>query len=206
LRASFDALSPDLGLGEVSFGGTPLAGSRFLGIELEVGEPAVLTEFYQRGRDLVVRYAQTDERVFAVTAYWRAGLLEAERMRHPHIDLIVSVETSLLDSRPLLAAKSFLLVAKESVLSCPPGYLLGRFDEPGVSYAEMCHPEDAIIPAVAEAGGGVKVTTWLFGRPLEKGVILRSRLRGLFALRENDHPLAEAALAEFTAEAPPLTT
>jgi hypothetical protein len=206
LRATFDALLPAKGIAGATYDGVPLAGLQFLGLDIAVGDPAFLTEFYQRGRDLIVRYAQTSERVFAVTAYWRAGLLDIGGSLHPHVDLIVSVETSLLDSRPLLSTKSILHTVGEKRLRIQAGRVLCQFDEPAVTYCEMCHPEDLISPSAATTDRTVEVTTLLFGLPLEKGVILRSRLRGLFAPHQDDEQVVQAALAEFAAEAPPLTT
>ena len=206
LRGAVDLLSPATGLGQVSYDGVPLAGSQFLGIDIEVGDPATLVDFYQRGRDLVVRYAQTGERPFAVMVYWCTGLLAIGGTDHPHVDLIVSVETNLLDSRPMLAAKSFFAVADEDSMSCQPGFFVARFHNPAITYGELCHPEDALAASAEAARGGVELTTRLFGLPLEKGVILRSRLRGLFVPRQHDEELARSALADFAAAPPPLTT
>jgi hypothetical protein len=205
MQAAINPLSPASGLAHGSYGGVSLEPSTFLGVEIAVDHPAGLTECYQRGGDFIARYAQTDERPFAVLLYWQAGLLDFGGVAYPHVDLIVSVETSLLDSRPLLAATSRLDAAIDETI-CGDGFLLARFGNAALSYAEMCHPDDAIAASVETSGDRFAWKTWLFGQPLEKGVILRSRLRGLFVPRANDERIARRALAEFAASAPPLTT
>lgn len=206
LHAALDPLAPSGGLAHVSYDGVSLEPSIFLGIEIAVDNPAALTDCYQRGGDFIARYAQTDERPFAAVVYWRASLLDFEGAAYPHVDLVVSVETSLLDSRPLLAATSHLPATAAGELSCHDGFLLARFEGAALSYAEMCHPDDSIAASVETCSDRTVWKTRLFGQPLEKGVILRSRLRGLFVPRANDQEAARLALAEFTASAPPLTT
>ena len=46
----------------------------------------------------------------------------------------------------------------------------------------------------------------LFAERLEKGVILRSRIRGLFVPRDHDTELAQSEYRRFAASEPPLTT
>jgi hypothetical protein len=92
------------------------------------------------------------------------------------------------------------------------GCVLFRSVVDATSYVEMIHPAD-------EAGGMLSVggmsgepdhTTCtlhtLFASPLEKGVILRARLRGVFLPRERDTELAAEAYRQFLAAPPPLTT
>jgi hypothetical protein len=206
LRASLNALSPANGLCEVSYAGVSLAGMYFLGVDLTANGRQPLSDFYQRGGDLIARYAQTDERPFAVLAYWRAALLELGGVACPRVDLVVSVETSLLNSRPLVQAQTHLKLAGGGPNFISGKYVLARLATGAVSYAEMCHPDDSIAASIESIGNAMVCTTPLFGQSLEKGVILRSRLRGHFLPAEHDGPLAEAALAEFAASAPPLTT
>ncbi len=204
LYASLDALAPALGLGSVIYRDVPLVGSHFLGVGVDVGDRTELIDFYQRGSDVVVRYAPTANRVFTVVAYWRAGWLKIADEVFPHVDLIVSVETDLLDSRPSLEARSFLACPPQSVEQRPPACSLARLAR-STSYMELCHPADAIAASITAVGDGAMCTTPLFGLPLEKGVILRSRLRGLFVSRDLDERFAVTALAQYAAEPPPLT-
>lgn len=204
--ATLDALSPERGLYDVSLAGTTLVDCQFLGLDVDASGETVLADFYQRGRDLIARYAQTTQRVFAIVAYWRAGWLELDNASCPYIDLVVSVETSLLNSRPWLVAKSKLSAGLDRWISAPAGYEVARLPHPAASYVEIRHPDDALTASLSAMGDQAVLSTRLFGQPLEKGVILRSRLRGLFVPREGDETLARAALAEFAAMPLPLTT
>ena len=72
----------------------------------------------------------------------------------------------------------------------------------------MVHPSDlqqANPPPVSEAGKGVLLRSNLFLERLEKGVIRRARLRGLFLNRHNDLQTAVACYHEFANSVPPLT-
>ncbi|HET6881153.1 MAG TPA: hypothetical protein VFI31_13415, partial [Pirellulales bacterium] len=206
LCASLDALSPEQGLSDACYANVSLVGAQFLGVGLRINGPEVVSDFYQRGGDLIVRYGQTQERPFGVLIYWRAALVDLCGLVCPRVDLVVSVETNLLDSRPMVTAQTRLGPAGNEAIFSAPGYLLARLATAAVTYAEMCHPDDAIAPITDSTGDKVSCRTPLFGQPLEKGVILRSRLRGLFLPTRDSQPQAQAALADFAAEPPPLTT
>ncbi|HMP59336.1 MAG TPA: hypothetical protein PKD86_08275, partial [Gemmatales bacterium] len=70
------------------------------------------------------------------------------------------------------------------------------------SYVEMVHPHDG-IGIETDGKGGFRYR--LFGHDLEKGVILRGRLRGLVLPRDGDEDAARAAYAEFIKEPPNLS-
>lgn len=223
-QARLDALRPAAGLSDVSYRGVPLAETSFLGVDLDMDDRAVLGDCYQRGGDFIARYLQTAARPFAVLVYWRAGWFLYEGQSYPRIDLVVSIETSLLDSRPKVSAVSKLRLASGTLAYYGEGYLLAAVGEGEgqneIRYVEMCYPGDAVstsieVPdggaadenrAAGEHGGHVRCVTRLFGQPLEKGVILRSRMRGLFVPREHGEEIARAARAELAESAPPLTT
>ncbi len=93
----------------------------------------------------------------------------------------------------------------------PPGpirhpWLAPRSGREGWTYVEMVHPDDAArrihegrLPFTATRYG-------LFGYDLERGVVLRGRLRGIWIPKDVAFTEAERRLAEFLAEPPPLTT
>ncbi len=183
---------------------------------------------YVRGRDLVSTYLQDDQRKIRGQIYWRA--LECGPNRAPGIDLIVSVQTSLLDSDPTLKVRSNV-PAREVLgvtsmerattnditprggdsttvsLRAPlPACWLFRLTADDTTYVEMVHPLDFVSSELKEtAASEVEHSTQLFRGPLEKGVILRSRLRGLFVPRSGDVAAAIACYREFAASEPPLT-
>lgn len=213
-QARVDALRPTAGLTEVSYGGVPLAESSFLGVDINVDAPTVAADCYQRGGDFIARYLQTNLRPFAIVVYWRVGWFEHGGHEYPRIDLVVSVETSLLDSRPQLSAVTNLRLDTGALVYSGDGYLLAPFRKPALRYAEICHPDDSIstlIETIAQPASTshlehVRCVTPLFGQPLEKGVILRSRLRGLFIPGEGSEAVARAARDELAGSPPPLTT
>lgn len=209
LCAVIDVCKPAQGLHRVSLDGRELrelAACEFLGVAIDAERPDAIADCYQRGEDLIVRYAQTADRPFAVEADWRAGMIQVAGGRHPYVDLVLSVETSLLDSRPELEAKSSLaLQVGEMPWNPSTNETLARFLPLGLSYVEMIHPDDALASRAENTTGGVRLTTRLFGRPLEKGVILRSRLRGMFVPLKDDRMIASRAFRQFAAAPPPLT-
>jgi hypothetical protein len=145
--------------------------------------------------------------------------------------LIVSVRTELLDSRPELTVRSELaptemlrLVDTEAARfepcrreSCSPlgvrrgdpGCFAFRLPDVPFTYAEMGHPADCFGAIVAATGAGaesVEVRYRLFAERLEKGVILRARVRGVVVDRADDLRRVAACYAAFVAAEPPLGT
>ncbi len=101
-----------------------------------------------------------------------------------------------------------------SVRTCsllPPGELVSLPDAPvvihrpadaAVSYIEMCHPHDT---AGFDVGTTGVLRFRLFGYDLEKGVILRGRLRGIIVDRPGDLDAARAAYEQLLREPPHLS-
>ena len=185
-------------------------------------------ECYVRGCDLVCTYLDDDERKIRGQVYWRA--LEWGPTRAPGVDLIVSVQTSLLDSNPTLSVRSsaqasevlrvkqFDPAATENILKpdpnahivtvqgTMPACFLFRLNAAELTYVEMVHPADFVSSCFHEtAPGEMEHSTQLFRGPLEKGVILRSRLRGVIVPRAGDVVAAVGCYREFAASEPPLT-
>jgi hypothetical protein len=207
LRAVINVKQPARGLHDLSLDQQRLADCEFLGIAIETQRSDALTDCYPRGGDLIVRYAQTADRPYAVEVYWRAGLIPIAAARHPYVDLVLSVQTSLLDSHPELESRTSLAMpAADATWNSSTNDLLVRFPSLGLSYVELIHPDDALTPTLAATAGGVTLTTRLFGQPLEKGVILRSRLRGIFVPLKDDRAIAAEAFRQFAVAPPPLTT
>src|SRR5487761_1165762 len=200
LRASLDARAPRHGLHDVSLGDRTLGNSWFLGVDVDAGGPDVLTDFYQRGADLIERYVETADRLFAAVVYWRAGLAPSGAVQYPYVDLLVSVETSLLDSLPRLQAQTRAALRIDELSSnSSPFYRIGRFKDAAASYLELYHPDDALTTSSGPTPDAMRWSTQLFRQPLEKGVLLRSRLRGLFLPGTDAESFAPAALDEFAA-------
>jgi hypothetical protein len=89
--------------------------------------------------------------------------------------------------------------------SVTPGILIYRPAGSQLSYAEFCHPHDGIALTTKTDAGITSARFRLFGHDLEKGVILRGRLRGILVPRAVDVAAAQAAYARFLTETPNLT-
>jgi hypothetical protein len=90
-----------------------------------------------------------------------------------------------------------------------PGCTLLRPIGQGPSYIEMVHPADfrqTTFEWTTDSSPAVRLAHRLFAERLEKGVILRSRIRGLFVPRSHDTELAQTEYRRFAASEPPLTT
>ncbi|HEV3006706.1 MAG TPA: hypothetical protein VGX78_19705 [Pirellulales bacterium] len=215
LSASADLGMPSQGLTRVHWHAQPLVGCQLLGVEVDslaAQTAGTLADRYQRSGDLVATYEQTAARPFRVQVYWRAVLPHAEHAL-PTIDLQVSVQTSLLDCRAAITTASLLADCEScDVLGskCDNQGPFARLFRPAgleVSYAEMIHPSDFRgVESATLADRCQWCRTKLFGRALEKGIILRARVRGVFVPRPNDVARATAAFDDFSRQPPPLTT
>jgi len=138
---------------------------------------------------------------------------------------MLSVQTHLLDSNPCLEVLTTTLT-NASILTFNSEE--GSFDESGQqtasepaaaasdcylvrmagsdwSYLEMIHPGDHDQTTLSLEGGQRVVRRKLFERRLEKGVILRSRLQGVFIARDRDMQTAVECYRRFAASGPTLT-
>jgi hypothetical protein len=181
---------------------------------------------------MIVAYEESSRSPVRVDAVWRAVAPAAAANSLAAVDLIVSVRTHLLDTHPNLAVESvvpasdvFRLSASQSAV-CEPlgladkgpiaidpdrgaGCLLFRLPGDLVSYAEMVHPADFQHDELSRGVSGdrtLHIAHRLFRTSLEKGVILRARVRGIFVDRRDDARAAAACYAAFAAADPPLGT
>jgi hypothetical protein len=121
------------------------------------------------------------------------------------IELIVSVQTHLLDKDPTLTVESRLPHGASN--SANNWCVIQQLSE-SLQYAELVHPDDLCGFEIKQLKSGDGSQTWthrLFPRHIEKGVILRSRLRGLFYPGETSLSEVVAAYRNFAASPPPLT-
>jgi hypothetical protein len=216
LAALADLAAPNKGLTDVRWHALPLASWQVLGVEVDplaAQTASSLADRYQRGGDLVTTYEQTAARPLRVQVYWRAALMNGAEHELAIIDLQVSVQTNLLDGRSAIATASRFTECECTELrvgkqddedSLVQLFRPTRFD---FSYAEMIHPADFHgVESTALADGSHWRRAKLFGGPLEKGVILRARMRGVFLPRSHDTVRAAAAFDDFLRQPPPLTT
>ena len=142
------------------------------------------------------------------------------------VDLIASVQTSQLDSRPELRVSSALpaegwsnliddrfkpvTVDESHPIGLPPervaGCLLCRIRGGELSFVQMIHPRDLGQASLhRDPDGMARVEHQLLTHHLEKGVIVRSRLRGVFLKRDGDSAAAAKYYGEFSSGKLPLT-
>ncbi len=232
-RAEVFLNRPDRGLCGVQLMAHSLDDASLLGLLLpHAAEPRdrVPVECHARGRDLIAHYPESVEWPVFVEVVWRAIPVDSQRGIVAGVDVIASVRTALLESWPELALGSCVAADEVFMLadaaaarfeSCKvlgedrvigangPGVFVARLARTPFSYVEMVHPADG--QGSTAAGSREQATLFrtrhrLFAERLEKGVMLRSRVRGVFLERSNDLQVAAGCFAEFAAADPPLGT
>jgi hypothetical protein len=203
-----------------------------LGVELPTltdAQAASALEAWVRGSDLVATYSERDNRSTRGQVYLRASNYLYAGSEYPSIELITSAQTSLLDSDPTLKVRSRIpareilrladiehsrvspiepndrelcFVAAPEEIAC----FVFRLNGGQSSYIEMVHPADFNQSVLRRfPDGETQLSHRLFSGRLEKGVILRSRIRALLVPSENDAALAGACYVDFAASEPVLT-
>lgn len=191
-------------------------------------QAASALEPWVRGSDLIAIYSDHDRHMRGQLYLRAQSYLHAGR-QSPLIELVASVQTSLLDSDPTLnvrsriGARQVLRVtdfetsavtsvrlndAEEHFFAAPDEIACFIFRLTGgqSSYVEMVHPADFNQSVLRRMPNGeMELSHRLFAGRLEKGVILRSRVRALWVPSENDVALASACYADFAASEPVLT-
>ena len=236
-RAAIDMLDPSGGVKVLAASGEKIDDARLFRIRLPAGNrpEASSVESFTRGDDLIAIHSDRPDNPFRTQIYWRlirsipAFQKTAAARSVEALELILSIQTGLLDSDPAVDVETELAAARASQLadaasarfvdrSVTEGGAelgtesgLGCFQFAGAgantSYVEIIHPADfrRATLATGAAPRRLRLSHRLFAERLEKGVILRSRLRGVF-LPANCPPAAiAAAYEEFAASEPPLT-
>lgn len=156
-----------------------------------------------RQNTIMVRYAPTTNRPVECQARWSVlpeGIFDLEVSTltpGKFDDLVVQTRTNFATSNP---AEEVHIVQ-----SVTPGIVIYRPMGQQLSYVEFCHPHDGIGLDIKSDATTTTVRYRLFGHDLEKGVILRGRLRGMIIPRVVDEAASHAAYERFIVEAPNLT-
>lgn len=207
--AVIDLVRPQLGL-RFAHDAASILGLQLGTTLLDIGGAVAPSETYVRGADLVATYNETESRPLRVQAYWHV----AELARLPRyddarmIELQVSINTSLLDLKPTLDVVTVTRAPIERLAIGEASAWLVRLPNVPYTYIEIPHPRDCARTAFAPAAGETPATLrhTLFGRKLEKGVIMRGRVRGAIVPRDSDVAAAEALVDDLLEALPPLTT
>ncbi len=207
LDAKLNLLDPAAGLADATLAGVRLEDASLLGVEIPAhrqGDAGRIVQQHVRGSELVAAYRETEAWPVHVDLTWRA--VEVPECLAA-IDLLVSVFTEQLESKPTLVVQSEVPTAESPIgidQSEDPGCLVFRLPDCDVSYAEMVHPADGGRDELRRGESVARVSHHLFLAPLEKGVLLRSRVRGLFISRDGDLEVAAKCYKKFITAAPPL--
>lgn len=214
--AALELQRPERGLHAITVDGDPLDDTQLLAVELALPrvahQPAIelptILDSFARGDDIAVTYAERPQPAMQTQVYWRAhqpaGAIAA-------VELLVSVQTGLLDSCPHVSTSSRLVEGEVLPLEnvAAPGATLFRLHGGKLSYAEVAHPSGDCVSDVHRANsaqGTAHISHRLFQDRLEKGVILRARVLGVLIDQADDERLATRMLGDFLRTPMPLTT
>lgn len=232
--ATVDVARPDLGLSHLEIDGDRLESCGILqvsGPSLGVESAPTVADWYVRGGDLVATYKPSAAEQLSPQIYWRV-LASSHEAVIAVVELVVSVQTDLLQSHPALSVTAQLprceaarLVDADSARFEPlalgsgeplvieptesPGALLLRLPGDRVSFALLIHPTDfqsATLSMNAEGPCPLRLSHPLLGEDLEKGVIRRARCQAIFVERTDDAALVAECYSRFALTAPPLAT
>ena len=179
------------------------AEDHLLGLDLRAD--CRLAEHWIRGGDVTAVYEPGDARHLRATAMWRLAPFTpgASDGRVAVWELVVSAQTSLLESDPTLAVVSDVAATDVRRLAAN-GLIVRRGD--GSSALVVVHPDDLRTISFEQAGGRATICCRLFSAAIEKGVLLRSRVLAAIGPTANDTAWATAVAADFAASPPILTT
>lgn len=163
--------------------------------ELQLDAAIRPSELYCRGTDIFAKYPPSDERPLATDFYWRF----TEEYAAPGIELIASTLTDLLDSSSQLAVVSDLQLPMQLV---DERFVIAELPDSPLCYVELAHPSNLAATTISDC----RVTHELFPGHLEKGVIRRARILGVFLPAMNVGEHARAIYQRFVNSTPPLTT
>ena len=240
LRVEVDVLNPASGLKILAAEGAIINDTTLFRVGLPHSTINPVVDFFARGNDLVAIYSETAEHPFRAQIYWRivplaitqgsGRSLERATQSFAALELILSIQTNLLDADPTLTVETNLSAIQVSRLVDPqtecltdlhvadspavlsPASGLGCFhfrlaDSP-LAYTETVFPADfhrSTLERSAADSNALCLSHQLFARRLEKGVILRSRIRGFFTPSDADPGVIALAYQDFATSDPPLT-
>jgi hypothetical protein len=231
LEARVDLTRPQAGLHQLRLNAAPLDGRLLAFLPGEQQHwPAKLVDSYVRGEDLVATYEQSGEWPYAPQIYWRVTPGATQERAGTSLSLLVSIQTSLLDTHPRvdvvseLAADELLCIysgnepnrAREKPLAAGEHTvhatsetcaLLWRLAGGQFSYVEIATASDFLKLTATHRPNAPSQSRWeLFAEFLEKGVIRRAQLQIAILPREDDVQLAAQLCREIERRPLPLTT
>ena len=231
LSAEVDLAHPAGGVFHVCVAGTHVNDMRILGVSVPshvAGKADAFWDAYVRSANLAATYDACGDWPVRVDTTWRGVNRSSRHEFVAAIELLVSVRTDSLTAQPRMAAQSYFHGGEIALATDRNADRFEEFISPTIdpasvprdarggcvvfrptgsdlSYVEMVHPLDSQRDGLI--GGRdrpFRLRHHLFDDSLEKGVVLRARLRGVFVPRGNDTQLASEQYAAFRASEPPL--
>jgi len=233
--ALIDLVHPTSGLVDVEVASKRFANVSLLGVDVPSFSSRDADEHidpYARGSEMVVNYGAREPWPIDVGVKWHVMSSHELEAAIAAVDMVISVRTRLLSGSPELSVRSS--VPASDVLQLvdadtlefrslvPPthsahvlrpdagiGCLLFRIGDSDLTYAEMVHPLDFQCDELhgsTDLDSIATVQHRLFQDKLEKGVLLRARVRGVFVDRLNDEKTVADCYSEFVNDKLPLAT
>ncbi len=186
--------------------GTESSGAGLLGVDFSLPHHPFDKDCYVRQGDLIVVYPQRDDRKFSLQLDYR--LLEAGPDRLL-IELWISVQTYLLDSRPTVSVSCRAdreSIRTESTISDASHQAVVQGTVDGtLHWAWLTHPRDQDDTSWNWNGDRQAFEAGLFGHFMEKGVIRRARMRCLIGTTSLKEREVDEAYQSFVVSPLPLT-
>lgn len=215
LSGSVQPAQPDRGIHDLSIAGIPWPEARLLqvGMPTTNREQVQVAEAYLRDCDLVATYAPLPPFTVQPQLYWRLRTSEAHRA--VGVELIISVQTSLLFSEPQTTVScGFPPLGDETAehslvedeLADSPGLLAVPTIHPDYVLVQIIHPADFhSVERQRRPDRSLHCRTQLFQEHLEKGVIRRARIWSWLLPSDNWRATAGDLSVLVGSEPPPLT-
>ena len=241
ITACVDAAHPERGIQELSFDRCGIDGSILRLCRSKLGDntrydagrptydwPLVLSDVYVRDNDLVASYQPNDDWPYAPQVYWRADPFADIDWVPASLEVLVAIQTHLLDTRPAISIATSVLsedriwiaVSGEGqtevtalgqtgprLLGSTATCVIQRLPKLPLSYVEIVPTTDCCALAVVVKGRESLALEWrLFSDFLEKGVIRKARVFAAILPTANDIELAIECCAAIEQSPLPLTT
>lgn len=190
--------------------------------------PLALSDVYVRDNDLVAGYQPNDDWPYAPQVYWRADPFADIESVRASLEVLVAIQTDLLDTRPAISiATSVMSADRMCIAVSEDGHadvsalgeteaarsaraatcVVQRLPKLPLSYVEIVPTTDCYELVVDGKGREPLALEWcLFSDFLEKGVIRKARAFAVILPTANDIELAIECCAAIEQSPLPLTT
>lgn len=241
VTARVDVAHPERGIQDLSIDGCRIDGGFLRLCRSKLGDytridadppgrdwPLVFSDVYVRDNDLVAGYQPNDDWPYAPQVYWRANPIADVDSVRASLEVLVAIQTHLLDTRPAISiATSVLSTDRLWIAVSAEGHAevralsevgpmrtagmatcaIQRLPKLPLSYVEIVPTTDCCELEVVSREREPLALEWrLFFGFLEKGVIRKARAFAVILPTANDIELAIECCAAIEQSPLPLTT